>query len=85
MLFRSVVALGGGRTRPQDAVDHALGFTELASLGETVDRGRPLGIVHARSEAAAEAAADALRRAYRVGPAAHAPGPLLLDRIGPRA
>ena len=33
----AVVALGGGRTRPQDPVDHAVGFTDLAGLNE-VDR-----------------------------------------------
>jgi thymidine phosphorylase len=78
----AVVALGGGRTRPQDPVDHAVGLTDLAPLGEKVDGERPLGIVHARSEAAADAAADALRRAYTIGDAAAAPGALVLERIG---
>jgi thymidine phosphorylase len=55
----AVVALGGGRTRPQDPVDHAVGLTDLAPLGDAVGSGRPLGIVHAREEAAAEAAAAA--------------------------
>jgi thymidine phosphorylase len=81
----AVVALGGGRTRPQDAIDHAVGFTELAGLGEKVDAQRPLGFVHARSEAAAEAAADALRRAYTLGDGQAARGPLILDRIGAAA
>ena len=78
----AVVALGGGRTRPQDAIDHAVGFTALAGLGESVDAGRPLGIVHARSEEQAEAAAAALRRACQVGDHAAAGMPLILERIG---
>ncbi|HEX2553868.1 MAG TPA: thymidine phosphorylase [Microvirga sp.] len=78
----AVVALGGGRTRPQDPVDHAVGFTDLAPLGTEVGSGRPLGTVHARDEAAAEAAAHALRRAYAIGDAPPAPAPLVLDRIG---
>jgi thymidine phosphorylase len=81
----AVVALGGGRTRPQDPVDHAVGLTDLAPMGERVDGERPLGIVHARTEAAAEAAADALRRAYTLGEAAPAAGPLVLERIGAAA
>src|SRR5262249_26464129 len=32
----AVVALGGGRTRPHDRIDHAVGFTALASIGDEV-------------------------------------------------
>jgi thymidine phosphorylase len=78
----AVVALGGGRIRPPDPIDHAVGFTELAPVGAQVDRDRPLGIVHARDEAAAEAAARALRRAYTLGDAPQTRAPLILDRIG---
>jgi thymidine phosphorylase len=77
----AVVALGGGRTRPQDPVDPSVGLTGLAGLGETVDRERPIGFVHARSEAAADAAAAALRRAYVIGEGRMASGKLL-ERIG---
>src|SRR5919202_7072133 len=52
----AVVALGGGRTRPQDPVDHAVGLTELAGIGARVDGGRPLALVHAPPETAAAAA-----------------------------
>jgi thymidine phosphorylase len=81
----AVVALGGGRTRPQDPVDHAVGLTELAGVGERVDHERPLGIVHARSEEAAEAAARAVRAAYTVGETPAPSGKLILDRIGANA
>ena len=62
-----VVTLGGGRTRPQDPVDAAVGLTALAELGDEVGPDVPLGVVHARSEAAAERAAAELRSAYVVG------------------
>jgi thymidine phosphorylase len=81
----AVVALGGGRTRPQDPVDHAVGLTDLAGLGDRVDGERPLATVHARTEEAAAAAAASLRRAYRVGDAPAARGPLVLERIGAAA
>jgi thymidine phosphorylase len=81
----AVVALGGGRTRPQDPIDHAVGLTELAAIGETVDASRPLAIVHARTEDAAEAAARAVRAAYAIGDASAAPGPGILERIGATA
>jgi thymidine phosphorylase len=76
----AVVALGGGRSRPGEAIDHTVGFTGLAGVGETVDGAGPLGIVHARDEAAAERAAAALRRAYRIGEAPEQP-PVVLERI----
>jgi thymidine phosphorylase len=78
----AVVALGGGRTRPQDPVDHAVGLTDLAGVGEAVDASRPLAVVHARSEEAAEAAARAVRAAYTVGDEQPASGSLILERIG---
>jgi thymidine phosphorylase len=59
--------LGGGRTRPQDSVDHAVGLTELAPLGTPVGPDRPLCVVHARTDAAAGAAAEMVRAAYTVG------------------
>jgi thymidine phosphorylase len=78
----AVVALGGGRTRPQDPIDHAVGLTGLAGIGETVDTNRPLAVVHARSEEAAEAAARMVRAAYVISDAKAAPGALILERIG---
>ena len=64
----AVVALGGGRTRPDDTVDHAVGFTDLAGIGDRVGAGRPLGIVHAGNPADAERAEQVLRGSYRLGP-----------------
>jgi thymidine phosphorylase len=64
----AVVALGGGRARESDPVDHSVGFTDVAALGERVGPGeRPLAVVHARDEASAEQAADALRAAFSLG------------------
>ena len=77
-----VVALGGGRTRPQDAIDPAVGLTRLAEPGEAVGPGRPIGEVHARSEAEAERAAQALRSAYIIGDEPVAPRPPVLERLG---
>jgi thymidine phosphorylase len=76
-----VVALGGGRTRPHDSVDHAVGLTDLAGVGDVVDAERPLALVHARSQAGADTAAVALRSAYRVRGRARDPLPVVLERI----
>ncbi|WP_230530317.1 thymidine phosphorylase [Microvirga roseola] len=78
----AVVALGGGRTRPQDPIDHAVGLTDLVEVGAAVDAGHPLAIVHARSVEAAEIAAHAVRTAYTIGEGGTAPAPMILERIG---
>jgi len=62
----AVVALGGGRTRAEDAIDHSVGLTELAGIGDEVSPGRPLCQVHARDADSAAAAAVAIRAAYRL-------------------
>jgi thymidine phosphorylase len=76
-----VVALGGGRTRPQDPVDHAVGLTSLAGIGDVVGSDRPLAIVHARTDAQVAQAGDLLRAAYRIGGRAKPPREPVLDRI----
>ena len=75
----AVVALGGGRTREDDPVDHSVGLTEVAAPGEEVaPGGRPLALVHAKDEEAAGRAADALRATYTLGDSApDAPPPVL--------
>ena len=77
----AVVALGGGRTRPQDAIDPAVGIVDLAGLGEAVGPERPLGIVHARDEAGHAMAEKRLREAYRLGDGAPRRGALIAERI----
>ena len=62
----AVVELGGGRARAADAIDPAVGLTELAPIGAEVGPDAPLARVHARDVDQAEAAARRLRAAYRV-------------------
>jgi len=63
----AVVALGGGRTTPDDVVDHAVGITGLLPIGAEAVKGEPLAIVHARSRNAAEKAEREIRAAYSIG------------------
>ena len=77
----AVVALGGGRVRPQDAIDHAVGIVDLAGLGDEAGPERPLGIVHARNEAGFAAAQARLQKAYRIGEGAAERGALVAERI----
>jgi thymidine phosphorylase len=82
----AIVNLGGGRAREDDVVDHSVGLTEVAALGERVEPGgRPLAVVHARDEESARRAADAVRAAYVVGDRAdEIPAPVL-ERVTAQA
>jgi thymidine phosphorylase len=75
----AIVNLGGGRAREDDRVDHSVGLTEVAALGERVEPGgRPLALVHAHDEDSARRAAHAVRAGYVVGdPPGHVPPPVI--------
>jgi thymidine phosphorylase len=76
----AVVGLGGGRARESDPVDHSVGFTAVAALGERVAPGeRPLAMVHARDEASADRAAEALRGAIGIGDGPGQPTPIVME------
>lgn len=78
----AVVALGGGRTKPQDGIDAAVGFTGLKRVGDAIGAGSPLGTIHARDATAADRAEAALHAAYRIGTPASGANAILRDRIG---
>ncbi|KVT73595.1 thymidine phosphorylase [Burkholderia territorii] len=77
----AVVALGGGRTRAEDAIDHRVGLTALAEIGQRVEAGQPLGYVHARDDAAAARAVEEVRQSYVLGETGDAP-PTIYEQIG---
>jgi len=78
----AVVGLGGGRRNVGEDIDHAVGLSDVVGVGERVDAERPLAIVHARNDADAAAAIEAVRAAYSIGddPPRHA-GPVVAARI----
>jgi len=76
-----VVALGGGRTRPGAAVDPRVGLDQVAALGARVARGDLLARVHAADEDGAQAAAQGVRQAFRIGPTAPHTGPVVIERM----
>ncbi|MDB5561658.1 MAG: Thymidine phosphorylase [Hyphomicrobiales bacterium] len=78
----AVVALGGGRIRPTDKIDHRVGFDNLLGLGETLVPDMPFARIHARDEASADEGERRLRAAYLLGGTAPS-HPLIADRILP--
>ncbi|WP_136657779.1 thymidine phosphorylase [Nitratireductor sp. XY-223] len=77
----AVVALGGGRTRPQDDVDPSVGLTDLVAHGTRLQPGDCVARVHAASEAAADAAARNVVQSYRLSDSRPAAAEVILTRI----
>ncbi|MEL6644378.1 MAG: thymidine phosphorylase [Pseudomonadota bacterium] len=72
-LGEAVVHLGGGRLVQSDKIDPSVGLTEARGLGDTVEQGDALAVVHAATSDAAQAAERAVRAAYRLGASADVP------------
>ncbi len=50
----AIIALGGGRSQTDDAIDHAVGVVIPVKPGDRVRRGDTLAVIHARTQADAE-------------------------------
>ena len=77
----AVIELGGGRSRPDDAIDHRVGFDRLLPLGTKVEKGEEIGRVHAANADDATRAAERLVALYAIAPQAPVPSPDILTRI----
>lgn len=62
----AAIALGGGRERPEDAIDHAVGFVLHKKIGDTVAKGERLCTICYNSEARMARARQLLERSYTI-------------------
>ncbi|WP_376742324.1 thymidine phosphorylase [Ensifer canadensis] len=80
-LGMAVIALGGGRTHPNDRIDHRVGFAELKPLGTRVAEDEPIAFVHVADETAAEHARQELLALYTIADAQPEVRSPILSRI----
>lgn len=78
----TVVALGGGRQVENDVVDPSVGLSGLVRLGDRIEPGQPIAVVHAGREDAARAAEGTLRKAITIGPDPAPVPELIRERVG---
>ena len=74
---------GGGRRRPEDGTDHAVGIPRLLPVGAAVKAGEPLALVHARGIEAAEQAAASIAAAYSISDEKPRTRPAVIRRVAP--
>jgi pyrimidine-nucleoside phosphorylase len=77
----AAVAMGAGRTRADQAVDHGVGIFVDKKPGDRVERGEPLARLRVRDRSRAQPIVERIRDAFVVSDARLAIGPLVLDRI----
>ena len=77
----AVVALGGGRSHADDAIDPAVGLTDFLDIGTPVRSGDLLCLVHAASQSDAEAAIALIRQAVRIEDAVPFTRPVVRERV----
>jgi thymidine phosphorylase len=73
--------LGAGRERKEDDIDHGVGITLRAKIGDRVEAGEPLAEVRYDDEENWHAQRERLASAWVVADTAPAPAKLILERI----
>lgn len=77
----SVVALGGGRMRPQDQIDPSVGVTAILPLGSAVQAGDVLAVVHAQDQSKADVALNMVRAAMQIGDEQAVLNPVIYETV----
>ena len=73
----AIIELGGGRKRVGEALDLSVGFSDIARIGTELDADTPLAVVHAATEADAEAAERNLLAAVSLAETAPREAPVI--------
>jgi thymidine phosphorylase len=81
-LGRAAASLGAGRARKEDPVDPAVGLEFFPRVGDRLAASDRVAVVHARQDQSAEAVAEQVRGAMRLGDQATRPPPLVLGWFG---
>jgi thymidine phosphorylase len=76
-----VIALGGGRHQATDAIDARVGFANMVQLGQRVERGNPLAVLHAADADAADMAERRLLELIEIADEAPVLQPVMLELL----
>lgn len=76
----TAMKLGAGRRRAEDSIDPAVGIEVLRRVGDVVEQGEPLAILHHNADASAFV--NEACNAFALADSPPTVGPLLIDRLG---
>jgi thymidine phosphorylase len=77
----AVLRLGGGRMQVEDTIDPRVGFSEMLSVGDAVERGQSLCMVHAGNEGELQAAMERVTVAISISAEETEPLPAIYEHI----
>lgn len=77
----AVVEMGGGRRSREDEIDHAVGLSNLVSIGAKIEIGDRLFTVHANSETMFERAKTSVLAAIELGAGKPVQQPIVAERV----
>ena len=63
---RAVLVLGGNRQKTDDIIDYGVGTSSLAKIGDKVEKGQPLVVVHANSQEKLAQAMAYVEKAFEI-------------------
>ncbi|NJN80436.1 MAG: hypothetical protein HC797_08160 [Anaerolineales bacterium] len=75
----AAVALGAGRAKKGDPIDHAVGFIIRKKVGDSIQKGDPLFEIHANDKAKLVEVRDAVLSAFQFSDESVAPLPLFYE------
>ncbi len=81
IIGNAITAIGGGRTRPDAAIDPSVGFVISTNVGDAVHTGEPLATILARDADGIRIASSALDVAIEIADEAEPPLPLISHRV----
>ncbi len=77
----AAMALGAGRMSVSDRIDPAVGFVLEKKLGDAVDVGEPVLVIHSNNASMVDDVAMRVARAFQVGETSPPKRPLILERM----
>jgi pyrimidine-nucleoside phosphorylase len=83
LIGRACIALGAGRRKAADSVDHGAGVSGIRKIGEQVRKGDSLLVLHGGTEACVKEAIDLLGDAFALAPSPPRYAPLIAERLQP--
>ncbi len=78
---RASLLLGAGRAKTTDAIDHAVGLSDLKKIGEPIAAGEPLCIVHSNGHEDKIQIVNLLESAFNISAEPIESPPLVLEEI----
>jgi len=78
---RAALLLGAGRAKTNDAIDPAVGLSNLRKIGEPIEEGEPLCIIHSNGHENETALFQTLKPAFEIASDPVEPPPLIMEEI----